>query len=91
MRNKAVRLGIANKVFSINAFITKVSSDYPDLVEYNALNVKKELIGNIDVNDSFLIPLDRLIMGLKNGSPRKATRKHMYVEQIEMRLLAFYI
>ena len=53
MRNKAVRLGIANKVFSINAFITKVSSDYPDLVEYNALNVKKELIGNIDVNDSF--------------------------------------
>ena len=45
MRNKAVRLGIANKVFSINAFITKVSSDYPDLVEYNALNVKKELMG----------------------------------------------
>ena len=34
MRNKADRLGIADKVFSINAFISKVSADYPALVEY---------------------------------------------------------
>lgn len=53
MRNKAERLGIADKVFSINAFISKVSADFPALVEYKALNVKKELMGNIDVNDPF--------------------------------------
>lgn len=53
MRSKAERLGIADKVFSINAFISKASADYPALVEYKALNVKKELMGNIDVNDPF--------------------------------------
>lgn len=53
MRNKADRLGMANKVFSINAFISKVSADYPALVEYKALNVKKELMGNIDIMDPF--------------------------------------
>ncbi|MBE6679535.1 MAG: hypothetical protein E7598_03335 [Ruminococcaceae bacterium] len=53
MRTKAERLGIADKVFSINAFISKVSADYPALVEYKALNVKKELMGNVDVNDPF--------------------------------------
>ena len=53
MRSKAVRLGIADKVFSINAFISKVSADHPALVEYKALNVKKELMGNIDVTDPF--------------------------------------
>ena len=53
MHSKAVRLGIADKVFSINSFISKVSATNPDLVEYKALNVKKELMGNIDVSDPF--------------------------------------
>lgn len=53
MRSKAERLGIADKVLSINAFISKASADYPALVEYKALNVKKELMGNIDVKDPF--------------------------------------
>ena len=53
MRIKAERLGIADKVFSINTFISKVSADYPALVEYKALNVKKELMGNVDVNNPF--------------------------------------
>lgn len=53
MRSKAERLGIADKVLSINAFISKASADYPALVEYKALNVKKELMGNIDAKDPF--------------------------------------
>lgn len=53
MRNKADRLGLSDRVFSINAFISKVSAENPDLIDYKALAVKKELFGNIDVSDSF--------------------------------------
>lgn len=72
MRNKAERLGIASKVFSINAFIGKVSADYPDLVEYKALNVKKELMGNIDVNDSFFDTFRPVYKGFNQWFAKKS-------------------
>ena len=53
MRNKAETIGIADKVFSINAFIRKVSAENPALIEYKALSIRKELFGDIDVNSSF--------------------------------------
>ncbi len=53
MRNKAEILGIANRVFSINTFIQKVSAENPALIDYKALSIKKELFGNIDVRDPF--------------------------------------
>lgn len=53
MRNKAKALGIANKVYSINAFIEKVTSENPDLINYKVLSVRKEYIGNIDVANVF--------------------------------------
>ena len=53
MRNKAIALGIADKVFSINAFIEKATSENPDLINYKALSVKKEYMGNIDVTNVF--------------------------------------
>lgn len=53
MRNKAIALGIADKVYSINAFIEKVTSENPELINYKALSVRKEYIGNIDVSNVF--------------------------------------
>ena len=53
LRNKAISLRLANRVFSINSFIDKVSSDNPDLIEYKALSVEKTCFGQIDVGDSF--------------------------------------
>lgn len=53
MRNKAERLGLTDKVFSINGFISKCNDDNPALIEYKALAVKTETIGNIDVSDTF--------------------------------------
>jgi hypothetical protein len=53
MRQKAERLGIADRVFSINSFIGKVAAENPALIEYKALAIKKELFGNIDVSNSF--------------------------------------
>ena len=42
MRNKAERLGISERVFSINSFITKASNENPALIDYKALSVKKD-------------------------------------------------
>ena len=53
MRNKAARLGISDKVFSINSFVTKCTRENPELVEYKSLSVKKELFGNVDVKNEF--------------------------------------
>lgn len=41
MRVKAEKIGIADKVFTINAFISKVTSENPELIEYKFLSVKK--------------------------------------------------
>ena len=53
MRNKAEKLGIAEKVFTINAFIGKASSENPELIDYKVLAVKKEFFGNVDLTNSF--------------------------------------
>lgn len=53
LRNKAVRLGLADKVFSIDAFISYASAENPALIEYKVLAVKKERFGAIDINDPF--------------------------------------
>ena len=45
MRIKAEKLGIADKVFTINAFITKATAENPDLIEYKFLSVRKEIFG----------------------------------------------
>jgi predicted nucleic acid-binding protein len=50
---KAVALGIANKVFRIEKFLEKVTSENPDFVNYKILSVKKELFGNVDLKNAF--------------------------------------
>lgn len=55
MRNKAIALGISDKVFSINAFIEKATSENPELISYKHLSVKKQYIGDVDVSNVFLI------------------------------------
>jgi predicted nucleic acid-binding protein len=50
---KAAAIDIASKVFTIDAFLEKVTVENPSLVDYKVLSVKKELFGNIDLNDNF--------------------------------------
>ena len=53
MRIKAERLGISDKVFTINSFIAKAMAENPDLIEYKFLSVRKEYFGKIDVKNHF--------------------------------------
>ena len=53
MRIKAEKIGVAEKVFTINSFITQATNDNPSLVEYKTLSVKKVYFGDVDVNNPF--------------------------------------
>lgn len=53
MRLKANNLGIQDRVFSINAFITKVTAENPDLLNYKALSVRKTYFGEVNIGDPF--------------------------------------
>ena len=53
LRNKALKLGLKSKVFSINSFISTVTAENPGLIEYKMLAVKKTYFGKVDVNDPF--------------------------------------
>ena len=53
IHEKANRLDISDRVLTIDAFLEKVAAENPQLVNYNVLSVKKELIGNLNLKDSF--------------------------------------
>ena len=72
MRNKAAVLGLSNRVFSINAFIEKASSENPALVSYKALSVKKEYIGNVDVDNVFFDSLRESYQGFNRWFAKKS-------------------
>lgn len=53
LREKARKIGIGQKVYSINEFVSEKTEEYPDLISYKMLSVQKELFGNIDLNNLF--------------------------------------
>ncbi len=53
MLTKAKVLGIQDKVFSINGFITLISAKFPALIDYKILAVSKEYFGNIEIGSNF--------------------------------------
>jgi len=53
IHKKAKRIGVSEKVFSIESFLEKISIEYPDLIEYKVLSVQKSYFGKINLNDAF--------------------------------------
>jgi predicted nucleic acid-binding protein len=53
IHRKAALLNIEEKVFTIDAYIEKVTAENPALKTYKVLSVKKEYFGNINLDDTF--------------------------------------
>jgi len=53
IHRKAKSLGIADRIYKIDAFIEKCTSENPDLKDYKVLSVKKDYFGNINLKDDF--------------------------------------
>ncbi|MEZ5329117.1 MAG: PIN domain-containing protein [Verrucomicrobiales bacterium] len=50
---KAKSLGIQDQVFRIDAFLEKVVSENPELIDYSVLSVTKKHFGDINLSDQF--------------------------------------
>lgn len=50
---KAGILGISDRVFTIDAFLEKMTSENPQLADYKVLSVRKNFFGHIDLKDRF--------------------------------------
>ena len=48
IHRKAARLGLAGRVFTIDAFLEKVTAENPTLADYKVLSVKKVLFGDVE-------------------------------------------
>lgn len=53
IHRKARKLGINQSVFTIDAFLEKVTAENPELADYKVLSVRREYFGNIDIKDEF--------------------------------------
>ncbi len=53
VHTKAGILGIADRVYTLDAFLEKVTAENPALVDYKVLSVKKSVFGQIDITGEF--------------------------------------
>ena len=86
--NKAQHLGIADKVFSIESFSEKMLSEYPNLIDYTVLAVRKKKIGEIDIRDEFFDSLRESYEGFDAWLNRKS-QEDAYVCYLGNDLKAF--
>lgn len=89
MRIKAERLGISERVFSINSFITKASNENPALIDYQALSVKKDYFGNIDLHSYFFDTFREAYDGFDEWFTRKSNEEAYLCRDDEGDLLGF--
>lgn len=89
MRIKAERLGISERVFSINSFITKASNENPALIDYKALSVKKDYFGNVDLHSSFFETFREAYDGFDEWFVRKSNEEAYLCRDDEGDLLGF--
>lgn len=84
---KASLLGIADKVYTIDAFLEKVTVENPALADYKVLSVMKDYFGNLDIADEFFASLKDDYPGFENWFNRKADET-VYVCRAEGKLIA---
>lgn len=72
IHDKAAELGIAVRVFTIDAFLEKAVAENPELVDYRVLSVKKEHFGNINIGDPFFESFKQDYVGFEAWFNRKS-------------------
>lgn len=86
---KANKLGIAERVFTIDDFLEKVTAENPDLSDYKVLSVKKEYFGNLNLNDPFFDSFKEDYKGFEEWFNRKSDEVAYVCQSEGGDLLAF--
>lgn len=72
IHQKALLLGISDRVFKIDSFLEKVVSENPELVDYKVLSVAKTHFGNINLSDSFFDSFKEDYVGFEKWFRKKS-------------------
>ena len=72
IHTKALLLGISDKVFKIDEFLEKVTTENPNLVDYKVLAVKKVDFAQVDLQDSFFDSFREDYIGFDKWFNKKA-------------------
>jgi len=70
--NKALLLGISDRVYTIDAFLELVTVENPELADYKVLSVRKSLFGNLDLSDDFFTSFKEDYPGYEKWFNKKA-------------------
>ena len=90
IHDKALRLKLQDRVFSIDSFLEHVFAANPELVPYKVLNVQKVKFGNIDLKDPFFDSLRSDYAGFNRWFTRKFDDEaYITVNSNNGRLLSF--
>lgn len=89
IHDKAERLGIPDRVFTIDAFLEKVTAENPELAEYGVLSVRKELFGHIDVEDTFFDSFREDYPGFNSWFNRKSDKPAYVCRDKDGQVVAF--
>ena len=82
---KALLLGISDRVYTIDAYLEKVTAENPSLADYKVLAVQKDLFGNLDIRDDFFQSLRDDYQGFDKWFNKKADEE-VYVCRFDGRL-----
>jgi hypothetical protein len=85
---KAARLNLSDKVFTIDSFLEKATSEHPDLTSYKVLSVTKEYMGNINLDDPFFDTLKEDYPGFEKWFNKKAD-EIAYICKMDDHIAAF--
>ena len=69
---KASLLDILDRLYTIDAFLEKVTKENPQLADYRVLSVNQEYFGNLDLTDEFFTSFKEDYPGYKEWFNRKA-------------------
>jgi predicted nucleic acid-binding protein len=92
IHDKAKLLAVADRVFTTDDFLEKVTAENPDLADYKVLAVKKEHFGKINLQDSFFDSFKRDYVGFTDWFNRKADEiAYVCKSEIEELLAFLYV
>lgn len=89
MLRKAEALGIADRVWSINRFISYETAAHPDQIDYKMLAVKKEYFGNVNLDSPFFNSFKRDYAEFTQWFNRKCDEEAYICEDDQKLLLGF--
>lgn len=72
IRKKASKLGIIDRVFSIEEFLEKVNVENPEFVDYKVLSVRKKYFGEINIIDPFFDSFKEDYLGFEKWFNKKS-------------------